>query len=226
MEVKNLLEKFKIRHVSTIPFNPQSNGMVERGHQNILNFIRSLPNPANWEEHLPTILWTDRTTPKSRTGYTPQFLMFGFEGVGNPDILQSSFRADVKYTPLQLLKGRYKQLSSKNFELGIAKSTQYRQKKKYKAGYDKRYETAKKLRVGDLVLVKSPLIKDDKAPADKISPRWSGPYRIVLIKEQWYKLQSLEGVPIATTYTRGMLKKYFQRKQQKIIKRQINSTNS
>lgn len=223
-EVKDLLERFNIRHVSTIPFNPQSNGMAERGHRSILNFIRSLPNPAKWEEHLSTILWVDRSTPKTRTGYTPQFLMFGFEGVGNPDILQSSFRDDVKYTPQQLLKGRYKQLSAKNFETRIAKSTQYRQKKKYKAGYDNRYETTKKLRVGDLVLAKSPLTKDDKVPIDKISPRWSGPYRIVSIDEQWYKLQSLEGIPIATTYTRGMLKKFFQRKQQKSIKRPMNNS--
>lgn len=78
--------------------------------------------------------------------------------------------------------------------------------------------------MGDLVLAKSPLTKDDKVPIDKISPRWSGPYRIVSIDEQWYKLQSLEGIPIATTYTRGMLKKFFQRKQQKSIKRPMNNS--
>lgn len=78
--------------------------------------------------------------------------------------------------------------------------------------------------MGDLVLAKSPLTKDDKVPIDKISPRWSGPYRIVSIDEQWYKLQSLEGIPIATTFTRGMLKKFFQRKQQKGIKGQVNSS--
>lgn len=78
--------------------------------------------------------------------------------------------------------------------------------------------------MGDLVLAKSPLTKDDKVPTDKISPRWSGPYRIVSINEQWYKLQCLEGIPISTTYTRGMLKKFFQRKQQKGIKRTMNTS--
>lgn len=210
--VKQLLKKFGIKHITSIPLNPQGNGMLERGHQPLIQFIKSLPNPNDWEHHLTTMLWVDRTTVKSRTGYTPQFLMFGFEGIGNADILQSNLWANKTYSPLQLMKKRFQQLQQRDFEINIASRTQKFQKEKNKIAHDKRYAASEVLHVGDMVLTTNVNIKSKGIDQDKITPLWSGPYRIVSIKEQCYKLESLDKIPLLGTYTRGMLKKFHQRK--------------
>ena len=36
---------------------------------------------GRWVTELPTVLWSQRTTPSQATGYTPFFMVYGFEAV-------------------------------------------------------------------------------------------------------------------------------------------------
>lgn len=210
-DVKNLLLRFKIKHVVTTPYHPQGNGMVERGHQNIAAFLRALPKEVNWEDKLSTDLLVNRTTPRSSTGYSPQHLVYGFHNSSH-DIHQDAIIQKEKYSPMKLMKLKSKQLQDKELLLSIAKKTQERKKTKYKEAYDKRYNTKHSLQENDLVLVKVMIRKDNLMKDPKLDLQWRGPYKVSKIIDKIFKLKTMDDIPIKRLYTREFLKKYYPRK--------------
>ena len=62
-----------------MPYHPQTNGLVERLHQTIMQMIRKLgeDKKADWPSHLPEIVHTYNATCSAVTRYSPHYLMFG-----------------------------------------------------------------------------------------------------------------------------------------------------
>ena len=62
-----------------MPYHPQTNGLVERLHQTIMNMIGKLAEDkkANWPSHLAEIAHAYNATWSAVTGYSPHYLMFG-----------------------------------------------------------------------------------------------------------------------------------------------------
>ena len=62
---------------------PQTNGKVESANKEILNGIKKKIDWAKgtWDEELPDILWSSRTTVKEAMGHTPFSLVYGSEAV-------------------------------------------------------------------------------------------------------------------------------------------------
>ena len=60
------------------PYNPQTNGLVERLHQTIMHIIGKLgeDKKANWPSHLAEIVHAYNTTQSAVTRYSPPYLMF------------------------------------------------------------------------------------------------------------------------------------------------------
>ena len=63
----------------TMPYHPQTNGLVERLHQTIMRMIRKLAKDkkADWPGHLAEIVHTYNATCSTVTRYSPHYLMFG-----------------------------------------------------------------------------------------------------------------------------------------------------
>ena len=57
----------------TMPYHPQTNGLVERLHQTIM----SKDKIADWLGHLAEIVHTYNATCSAMTGYSPHYLTFG-----------------------------------------------------------------------------------------------------------------------------------------------------
>ena len=80
---KELFERFNVRSVQVAAYHPQSNGLVERGHQNIVDVLAKLTapsgKPGNWPAHLAAVSWVDRITVRKSTGMTPYRVVFGQE---------------------------------------------------------------------------------------------------------------------------------------------------
>ncbi|KAH9245094.1 hypothetical protein BASA81_017456 [Batrachochytrium salamandrivorans] len=70
----------RIRHLATIPYHPQTNGMVERIANAMLGHgLTTLTNESRdrWDEFLPQTLLALRTRTHAVTGFSPFYLMFG-----------------------------------------------------------------------------------------------------------------------------------------------------
>ena len=68
-----------VKKLQTMPYYPQTNGLVERSHQVIMQMIRKLgeDKKADWPSHLAEIVHAYDATPSTVMGYSLHYLMFG-----------------------------------------------------------------------------------------------------------------------------------------------------
>ena len=93
---KELLARYAVRNVQVTTYHPQSNGLVERGHQNIVDALSKLTapsgKPGTWPQHLAAVSWADRITVRKSTGMTPFRVVFGQECVLPVELSTESWR--------------------------------------------------------------------------------------------------------------------------------------
>ena len=66
-----------VKKLQTMPYHPQTNGLVETLHQTIMWMIRKLgeDKKADWPSHLAEIAHAYNATHSAVTGYSPHYLM-------------------------------------------------------------------------------------------------------------------------------------------------------
>ena len=108
---KILIDRYRIRNVCVASYHPQSNAVIERGHQQIVDGLAKLG--PKWVKNLPFVVWADRITTRVSTGFTPYRLVFGQDCFLPVELCASSWTIiewrKVK-TTAELLAGRAKQL--------------------------------------------------------------------------------------------------------------------
>ncbi|XP_052747502.1 uncharacterized protein K02A2.6 isoform X1 [Bicyclus anynana] len=72
-EMKLFLESNKIRHVTSAPYHPATNGLAERMVQTVKDKLRKIHGP--WEVKIPNMLLGLRVTPCSSTNKSPSELL-------------------------------------------------------------------------------------------------------------------------------------------------------
>ena len=77
--IEELCKILGIQWLQTMPYHPQTNGLVERLHQMIMCRIGKLgeDKKANWPSNLAEIVHAYNATQSSGTRYSPHYLMFG-----------------------------------------------------------------------------------------------------------------------------------------------------
>jgi len=70
--------KFGIFKIETIPYQPQSNCIVERLHGTLVPMVQKLSySRGNWCELLPLALYFLRLVPSKATGMSPYLITHG-----------------------------------------------------------------------------------------------------------------------------------------------------
>jgi hypothetical protein len=75
-EVNKLLS---IKHLTTTPYHPQCNGLVERFNGTLKQALKKLceGRPRDWDRYLPAILFAYREVPQASLGFSPFELVYG-----------------------------------------------------------------------------------------------------------------------------------------------------
>lgn len=197
--LKEVNKLFKIRHISTSPYHPQSNGALERSHSTLKDYLKHFINQTqnNWDEFIQTAMFSYNTSIHCVTNYTPYELIFGNKAT-LPQTLTSSPDFRYSYDDYhQQLKLRL----NKSFE--IARKNIIQNKEKSKVRYD---ETTRNYdyKLGDQVLIQDKANKPNLSK--KLSPNYKGPYKIVKINSN--QTVTLKVGNKTITYHKNLLKPF------------------
>ena len=75
-EFKNFTQQNGIRHTTSAPYHPATNGLAERAVQTFKSFIKKTPD-GNLQDRLSQFLSRNRLTPHTTTGISPAELLLG-----------------------------------------------------------------------------------------------------------------------------------------------------
>ena len=81
--VHEFLKQLGCKNIMTTSYRPQVNGMCEKLNHTLVsimvNIARDQENIANWDCFIDAVLMVIRSTPNSSTGFSPSYLLFGYE---------------------------------------------------------------------------------------------------------------------------------------------------
>jgi transposase InsO family protein len=179
----------------------KTNGQVERANGMILQglkprIFKRLDNfRGRWVAELPSVLWSLRTTPCRATGFTPFFMVHGFEAVLPTDIDYGSprVRAYTEEENQVALVDAIDQLDEAR-DVALLRCAKYQQALRR---YHERNVLPCEFHVGDLVLRQVQGNKDRR----KLSPPWEGPFIIhEVLRLGTYKIQYEDGRVVSNAW--------------------------
>ncbi|KAI3769901.1 hypothetical protein L6452_01015 [Arctium lappa] len=170
---KRFCEERKL--VTSTPRYPQSNGLAESSNKTIINSIKKRFKAAKgkWVEELTSVLWANRTTPRTSTGQTPFSLVYGCEVVLAIEVrLTTSRHTSVEHNLVDL---SYDLDALEEFR-EAAYIRMAAQKQVVERNFNKNVQT-KVFQEGEYVLRR--VFQNTQEPnAGKLSTKWEGPYQI------------------------------------------------
>ncbi len=80
MWVKMLTELYEIDQIVVSAYNSEANSMVKREHKPLINTLSKMiaEEPDKWSDLLTLILWTNQTTIKRSTDWTPYEILYKY----------------------------------------------------------------------------------------------------------------------------------------------------
>ena len=76
--IKNLTQKFEIKHNFSTPYHPQTNGLVERFNRTLCESLAKLVQHTNtWDLYIAPVLFAYRTSKNATTKIEPFYLVYG-----------------------------------------------------------------------------------------------------------------------------------------------------
>ena len=197
---KALCEMVGTKAVTTVPYNPQANGSIERHHRWIGAALRVLAqdDPKNWDEYVPHMLMVYRTTPLRGCNYSPFELLLGREPV-----LPLDFALPVrKFQKKEVSQFLTEQAAYFRRARAAVDEWQQKQQQGNKQRYDAPREI-KKFAPGTWVLLKH---WQREGESKKMFLRGDGPYKVrSQVSDHTVELEKGRGlVRVATRYLQAL----------------------
>ena len=195
----------RIRQITTTPYNPKCNGLVERFNGTMKQMLKRLcvEQPKSWDRFINALLFAYREVPQESTGFSPFELLYGRTVRGPMQILRELWTGkqveeEVKnsYQYVIDLKERLEKT------LEIAHENLEQAQTRYKRHYDRRTKV-RKLKEGDEVMVLLP------TNHNKLLMQWKGPFKVIeVVGKNDYRIQVKGKI---RTYHINLLKQYVRR---------------
>ena len=168
---KNTCKLLKIKKIQTTAYHPESNGVLERSHRTLAEYLRHFINKdqTDWDEWIPYANYTYNTTPHTATGYTPFELIYGHPPE-LPTALAKPPKRTYSYDDYALeLRERLRATNS------IAKDNIRDEKQKSKDYYDRSVKETN-YKIGDKILLFDETLR--RGRSKKLDAQWTGPYTV------------------------------------------------
>eukprot|EP00253_Pinus_taeda_P019926 PITA_19926 len=208
--MKELTTQLGLKHDSSTPYYPQSNGQVKAINKILVTMLQRTVgmHKSNWHLMLFPALWVYRTSVKDATGFTPFQLVYGLEATLPIECEIPLLRLVVELlpntTPLEECLLHLERLDETRRLANLAIETQ---KKRVKSHFDQIVHPRSFVE-GDLVLLYDQA--NDKLGSGKLESMWLGPYIVKKVLQKGaYELIDYEGNPLAQPRNGLHLKKYY-----------------
>src|SRR5205823_316906 len=156
-----------------------------------------------WDEHIESVLFAYWTIKHNTTRKTPFFMVYGREVI----LPIEDIKLGEDFGERAIMKRLYnlvKLTEERSQVLGNIRKSQDQQKRKY----NEKIKEETKFRIGIKVLLKD--AAKEKQWSGKLSQKWKGPYYIhEIIGKGAYKIRTLEGKVLRSSYNVKHLKEYF-----------------
>lgn len=181
--IRKVCQNYSIIHKTTTPYNPQSNGLIERFNRTLGQILqkRSEDEKKDWDLYLPAALFAYRSIKQATTKQSPFFLTYGYEPRTPFDMEHHLYDKKSPKFEATLYHRTSHQIHNLNRireqAAAAIKTTQAAQRKAIENKIlDQRKELKPPFKLGELVL----LYKDylSTSWSGKLQDKWEGPFII------------------------------------------------
>ena len=168
-----LYESLGVKGITTSPYHPQTDGMVERFNQTLKLMLRKTTESSRrgWDKLLPLVLFAFREIPQETTGFSPFELTSTHDVRGPMDVLKEAWMSTNK--PPNDIATYVMDIREKMKEtMELVRASIERAQQRQKSWYDQNAREAN-YQEGESVLL---LLPDS---THKFQRRWRGPYRVL-----------------------------------------------
>jgi hypothetical protein len=200
--IAKLMEKFKIEHLFSMPYHPQTNGLVERFNRTLSESLAKLAvdHMDNWDSYIAPILFAYRTTKYATTKIAPFLLLYRRDAKFPTDSLEEKEEPKLISHLENLIEKLPLEIEEVKRKIGKAK-------KKQKDQHDRKLRHQVRFSIGDKVLYYD--AAKEKQWSGKLNPKWKGPFYIHQVGDKrLYKLRTIEGKVLKNAVNESLLKLY------------------
>ena len=165
-----------IDKVRTSPYQPRTNGMIERWHRTLNSMLGKVVGESqrDWHEKLPYVMAAYRATEHSRTGFSPNFLFLGREARAPVDLTLTTEVIEEQCPADYVVRQRKQIQESYDYVREFSGKMAMHQKRRYDLRVRER-----KFGVGDWVWYLYPRKRVGRSP--KWASAYTGPYLVVRV---------------------------------------------
>ena len=166
------MQQLGIKHVTSSPYHPQSQGALERFHQTLKSMLRAycLEFERDWDEGIPYCLFAAQEVVQESLRFSPSELVFGHNVRGPLKILKDSWLTEnTSHHSLPEYVAKMRCRLRRACEL--AKANLGLCQKRMKQRYDRK-AVQREFKPGDHVMVLLPIL------GSALQARYTGPYRV------------------------------------------------
>eukprot|EP00253_Pinus_taeda_P008492 PITA_08492 len=224
--VRDLTEKYKIKHRKSTTYHPQANGQVESTNKVLENIMTKTVqlNRKDWSEKLKDALWAYRITWRNTTGFSPYQLVYGKEALLPIEFQIQTYRLAAQLG-MDLTEAQQQRIMELN-QLDEKRQQEIEQTtlvQQQRMKWHDRYIKTKTLQKGDWALLFDSKFRDFKA---KFTTHWLGPYEIEEIFDNGaVRIKTIDQDPTSFVVNGHRLKVYHQPISKEIFMKQLIQEN-